>query len=306
MHPITPTLTNFDDLDDTSLVPTGKTARELKGDHAKTDVAAGISMGSGRSVERVVNQVAMFPCSKCRGSGRFISYAGRDCGACNRCKGTGKQKTDPAKLKARANAKVARHAEMIRLWREQHPVETEWMTRHAARFGFAKAMVEALAKHGYLTGGQLAAVRKCIEGEAKRAHDRAVRKPDADVAGAGFDRMLQAFAAAKASRLKRPKFRVGGYVFSPAKENSTNAGCIYVKRSTIYIGKITSAGGFFAGRDATEHDKAEIARIGADPLAAAVLHGKQTGQCACCGRELENAESVELGIGPVCREKWGL
>src|ERR1700722_14131626 len=37
------------------------------------------------------------PCRKCRGRARFISYSGRDCGACFTCKGTGKQvfKTNP-------------------------------------------------------------------------------------------------------------------------------------------------------------------------------------------------------------------
>ena len=32
----------------------------------------------------------------------------------------------------------------------------------------------------------------------------------------------------------------------------------------------------------------------------------KTGNCSCCGRHLENKESVELGIGPICRSKWGL
>ena len=31
--------------------------------------------------------------------------------------------------------------------------------------------------------------------------------------------------------------------------------------------------------------------------------GKRTGTCVCCGRELTNEESRNLGIGPVCREK---
>lgn len=45
-----------------------------------------------------------------------------------------------------------------------------------------------------------------------------------------------------------------------------------------------------------------------DPYAAATAYGLQTGVCSCCsccGRELTNKLSVELGIGPVCREKFG-
>ena len=43
-----------------------------------------------------------------------------------------------------------------------------------------------------------------------------------------------------------------------------------------------------------------------DPLTAAVRYGKETGSCSCCGRDLTNAESIRLGIGPICREKFGL
>lgn len=134
----------------------------------------------------------------------------------------------------------------------------------------------------------------------------AERKPDASVAGAGFTRIIAAFGAASAAGLKHPKFTVAAYVFKPAKAHSTNAGCIYVTRAGTYLGRITAEGGYFATREATAEDRAEVARIGADPLAAATMHGKATGSCSCCGRALENAESVALGIGPICRAKWGL
>lgn len=32
-------------------------------------------------------------------------------------------------------------------------------------------------------------------------------------------------------------------------------------------------------------------------------HGHRFGVCCLCGRELSNPESVELGIGPICRER---
>lgn len=36
----------------------------------------------------------------------------------------------------------------------------------------------------------------------------------------------------------------------------------------------------------------------------AMAHGSLYGQCAACGRLLSNDESIELGIGPVCRDKY--
>jgi hypothetical protein len=43
----------------------------------------------------------------------------------------------------------------------------------------------------------------------------------------------------------------------------------------------------------------------ADPLEAAVAYGKAEVRCAVCRTPLENEESRELGIGPICRQKFG-
>lgn len=48
-----------------------------------------------------------------------------------------------------------------------------------------------------------------------------------------------------------------------------------------------------------------LARIVADPAAAMRAYGKLTGTCGNCHRPLEDKDSVEYGLGPVCREKLG-
>lgn len=307
---------DWSDLDDTSLVPTGKTAREL--DHgdpapgalsrAYIDTAARVSLGSRASTEKTVNQVAQFKCDACGGSGRWyprFSYSHMG-GPCRKCKGTGKLKTDPEKRAKQKKARETRKKAALGEYIAAHASEFAWATASMRTFGFAASMIEALQQHGSWTDGQLAAIRKCMTRDQVRAQEKAARKPDAQVAGGGLDRMLQAFAAASKSGLRNPKFRVGNYAFSPAKPGSANAGCIYVKRDGVYVGRITPAGEFFASRDAVPDDRGQIEKICADPLAAAVLHGQQTGRCSCCGLELTNAESIRLGIGPICREKWGL
>lgn len=45
-----------------------------------------------------------------------------------------------------------------------------------------------------------------------------------------------------------------------------------------------------------------LERLQADPVAAAAHYGHRTTTCGICGRHLEDPESVERGIGPVC---WG-
>jgi hypothetical protein len=54
-----------------------------------------------------------------------------------------------------------------------------------------------------------------------------------------------------------------------------------------YVGKITS----------------ELAAIVADPPAAMAAYGHLVGKCGACGRTLEDEQSIERGIGPVCAAK---
>jgi hypothetical protein len=43
-----------------------------------------------------------------------------------------------------------------------------------------------------------------------------------------------------------------------------------------------------------------------DPVKAATLYGSRTGNCCFCGRCLTHKNSIALGYGPICAEKWGL
>lgn len=52
--------------------------------------------------------------------------------------------------------------------------------------------------------------------------------------------------------------------------------------------------------------RATLARIAeAGPREAAIRFGMESGYCGRCGSPLSNAESLRLGIGPVCRDKAG-
>ena len=97
--------------------------------------------------------------------------------------------------------------------------------------------------------------------------------------------------------VKPSKYEGKMYIFSHDKEVNQ-----WGTLSNIYLGWITL----------DQTSLGEIALIKAvqdaatDPYSAAKLYGQNTGSCSCCGRELTNSLSIELGIGPVCREKFGL
>ena len=256
-------------------------------------------------------------CKKCRGRGKFIGYSGRVLGDCFTCKGKGKvafKTTADVRLKQREQARArAKRAAASNLdnWAEANPAEAAWMRRNGT-FGFALAMMEAVAKYGSLTEKQLAAVHSCMSREIMRDQQRAeaakadaARVADAK-AVAGLEPIVVAFEQAKERGLKRPKVRLGSVKLSLAPATGRNAGSIYVVEaaSDTYLGKITE-GRFIRSRECSPEQEAEVLAVCADPKAAAVAYGRRTGECCICGRELTNKESIELGIGPICAEKFG-
>ena len=124
-----------------------------------------------------------------------------------------------------------------------------------------------------------------------------------------FAGIVNAIEEAQNRGLKRITMRFQDFIIKPSKY----AGKCYVfshdkevnqwgTLSNIYLGWITA--------DQTNLSEVSLIQAvqsaAADPLAAARLYGKKTGQCSCCGRELTNKASIEMGIGPICREKFGL
>lgn len=137
-----------------------------------------------------------------------------------------------------------------------------------------------------------------------KAPARLVVPPAANLAGTGFERLLACFNKAAATGLRRPTLRAKRFTFSLASESSRNPGYIYIKISGEYRGKISPSGAF-SPRDCSSENLAAINEVARDPLAAAVEHGRLTGNCAICGRALTDPESVARGIGPVCAERFG-
>ena len=107
------------------------------------------------------------------------------------------------------------------------------------------------------------------------------------------------------AKVKKPVFRAGELAFSLAPAHGRNAGAVYVKRGVDYQGKI--AGGRFIPVSACHTATADaVVSVAADPRGEAVKHGKASGQCSCCGRRLTDPVSIEMGIGPICADNWGL
>ena len=244
-------------------------------------------------------------CPKCRGSGQFVSYSGRVQGQCFTCKSSGKltfktSRDERQRAKSNAAASAARKAAAnLEAFASAHPEVAAWYTNNT--FEFAVQMRAAVEKYGHLTDNQLAASLRCVEKLSAKKAEAVARVESAKVIDTG---KIEAAFAKASSILKAPKLRVAGMTISHAKATSANAGAIYVKAAGTYLGKIMG-GKFIRSRDCDDASEAAVLEIANDPKEAAIKYGRVTGCCACCGRPLENKESVERGIGPVCAEKFG-
>ena len=254
------------------------------------------------------------PCLRCGGTGRYHrpTQYGTVCFLCDG-KGYKVYKTKPeqrAKNRARAAkkrqeeqaAKLAAKRAKFEAFKVEHAPAYEWLFKNKGWSDFACSLYNGLCQYGSLTEGQLAAVYRSVEKSKER--EEQAKKEAADIGGAGFEKLLQGFASAKASGLKRPRLTIDRLVFSLAPDSGKNAGFLYVKVSGEYAGKVDPKGKFYKSYAATADDVALIERVGKDPHGEAVAHGKRTGNCACCGRELSDPVSIANGIGPICANKW--
>lgn len=196
-----------------------------------------------------------------------------------------------------------------------HPAEIAWCEERRLRSGFCVSLLMALAKWGSWTPGQLAAVQRSMfqdqERSAIRVQETAKLLEAAPIVQ--IAKIEEAFGRAMSKGIKRPKLRLGGFMFKPASQTGKNPGAIYVTQrvramgevyEAAYMGKVLG-GKFLRVRDCKDEHEKEIVEVINDPASAAIAYGKRWGECCVCGRPLENKESIDLGIGPICKDKYG-
>lgn len=287
-------------------------APERKAPVAVTPVSRQESLG--RAVERA--RASYFDqCPKCNGTGQTRW------GVCFRCQGKGGRsfKTSATtRATARTNTAVRKQAARDQ-FRADYAAEVAWLAAAAERqhenahkgrkvWDFPIALDEALAKYGSLTDGQLEAVRRCMAKDAERAQARAQETATRDASAPACDvsKLEAAFAMARAKRKseKWPVLLLSTFRFVDAPAGNGFDAAILVREGNDKLGRIAN-GRYIAGRGVDEATQARVLECIADPAAAARAYGLETGICSCCGAELTNEESKRLGIGPICRAKWG-
>lgn len=256
-------------------------------------------MNGGDAVTEVVS------CPKCGGRGhKTYGYVNIRSYPCHMCKQTGKvTRQRIVRVEAAKKARVTAEANLaarITAFTAEHPAELAFLQANGWS-EFYRSMLAAINTYGSLSDRQLAAVQKGMATAAAKKAEREATLPALDIS-----RIAAMFDQARSNGLKRLVFRaLDGIKITEAGANSKNVGALYVKENDQYVGKIMG-GKFQATREASVAVLPRLQAIAANPMEEAVLYGKQTGVCCCCGRELTDPQSVEAGIGPICASKWGV
>jgi hypothetical protein len=267
----------------------GKVVRQEQPD--PTDIGDQISAGAGRTQATVARYEE--ECQACGGSGKFRGYSGRVIGDCYKCQGTGRRrfKSSPearAKGRVASNKARARKAEQAQAWRKENSAVIEYMYDRMPSWEFAGSLIAALEQYGTWTDKQLAVANEAFKtAQAKRAE----RKVDT-----GLDVSTLSGHYMTESRLRL-------YVEHATKPGKW-LGFIFVKNGSEY-GVSQRYGVQAPGESYQGKAQDAIREVLADPKAAMIRYGQETGQCGACGATLENPESVAAGIGPVCANKRG-
>lgn len=251
------------------------------------------------------------PCIRCNGRGsKTYGYVNIKTYPCSACHGTGRKQADADTQRTRSAAFKKGEQTKAQKLRERAmefgAANRDLITKVAAISewnSFASSLMEQYASKGEWSANQIAAVNRMLD--KIDATNKAKREAKAKAGGDVEISAIQAlFDTATGNGLKRPIFRTEHVVISMAPAHGRNAGALYVKYDKEYAGKIM--GGKFLPVSSAPADTLEIVqRIAKDPAGEAVLYGKRTGICGCCGAELTNKVSIERGIGPICASKWG-
>lgn len=253
-------------------------------------------------------------CPKCKGKGRYLVGGGygrmpRDLGPCFACEGSGSVSPEKAKaMRAHAKGKITQ-AQNEQARRDAHAAKVEAFTNanpeliaycNRVQNDFTANCMRKLRETGEMTVNQVAAIRRSLEQKAARDREQARHTAEAAPAGSGLDLSpLPAGTYAVPGGETRLKVSI-----EKPEAGHKWAGWIFVSDGAEY-GQQQKYGRQAPGKTYSGKIEKELRAIVADPRAAAIAYGKLTGRCACCGRKLENEESVAAGIGPICAAKHG-
>lgn len=283
------TTTRFDDLDDfdTATVST-KPQEDIK-------YPCHLCSGTGLWKGGMTNQHGNSKCNPCGGKGYYLTSPKQ--------RQYAKQKTQQKKQEQGAQKIEAFNAQVAETFSEE---QIAWFAEARSWNNFIDNVLTNGKKYGGLTDNQIQGLHNAYGNHLARLEEKeaggatGIYAQQEDLGG-----ITAVFQKCADRGMKKPQLRVGEIVISMAPSHGKNIGCLYIKmKHGTYAGKISPEGKYSPVKGVGEPLTGFLKEISANPLEAAVKYGRETGNCACCGRHLTDPESVKLGIGPVCLNGW--
>ena len=179
--------------------------------------------------------------------------------------------------------------------------------------GFAASLLERETKKQYLSASQVAWVYKLAEDARNRGTE-----PQSNALTTSADNILASLLSAVDKGLKRPALRLNYETYQVKINYVKSSGkCWFTINSggdiKCLVGMIDEQGNFKAFRSGLSEIGIDpellinwVSEVNSNVTSALEMYGKMTSTCGCCGLPLTNKKSIELGIGPICLEKYGL
>jgi len=171
------------------------------------------------------------------------------------------------------------------------------------RSKFAIDVLGYFDRNGVLADGHIRAVKKIIADDAARDVTRNTVAPVTTTTHATTNAIDLTNVPEGRYAVPNGETRLKVLIKKPGADTNWN-GFIFVSDAAEY-GQRQKYGMQKPGQTYYGKIQDQLRAIVANQREAAIAYGKLTGTCGCCGRKLEDAESVARGIGPICAEKHG-
>lgn len=189
-------------------------------------------------------------------------------------------------------------------WDDQHKDCIDKINVMASRgSNFGKSVQTYYNSHGYMHPNHVIAVRKIIADDTARVTERTVQPITTPVAVTVPTNAID-LRSLPDGRYAVPNGDTRLKVLINRSDDPKWEGFIFVSDAAAY-GQRQKYGMQAAGRMYRGKIEEQLRTILSNPKAATVAYGRLTNHCGCCGKPLEDVESVARGIGPVCAKKNG-
>jgi len=209
-------------------------------------------------------------------------------------------------IKVKSTSGVSYHVELVR------PLVAH-LEHLAITNNFFKSLLSQYSQRHYLSVNQYKPLeRRYYESLAASAESEVIAESGKSKPTQPNNRwqpIFTKFDAAISNGVKNPRIRLGDYKFKLITEPSNrNVGYVYIYHddNAGYVGKLSAVGQFYAYDYQSQQLAPKLLKLIDNIDAELTAYGHRTGACSCCGRTLTAKASIDLGIGPVCAENFGL